>query len=125
MVGVAAEPGQSAYTEGRDGMSRYTWALVDAVGKRGHTDTVTVVLDCAASAVEREFRGAQRPVTNNSLAAVADWAYFPGVHGMMLLHDSAPGSYGSPTRVVDVVTKVLDEYERQVRCHAWVFFGPS
>ncbi len=123
MVGVAAEPGQSAFTDDRDGMSWYTWALVDAVGKRGHTDTVTVILDCAASAVELEFRGAQRPVTNSSLAAVADWAYFPGVHGMMLLHDSAPGSHGSPTRVVDVVTKVLDEHERQVRCHT-CFFGP-
>ena len=120
MVGVAAEPGQAAYTDGSDGMSRYTSALVSFIGQYGYTDTVTVILERAASAVERAFGDAQRPVMHTNLAALVGWVYFPGVCSLLLLHDSVPGSR---VRMGDVVKPVLDEYERQVRCGVWYAVG--
>jgi hypothetical protein len=120
VVGVAAEPGQAAYPDGSDGMSRYTSALVSFIGQYGYTDTVTDILERAASAVERAFGEAQRPVTHIHLAALVDWVYFPGVCSLLLLHDSAPGR---GVRVGDVVKTVLDEHERQVRCGVWYAVG--
>jgi hypothetical protein len=95
-------------------MSKFTSALVESIGLYGYELSIRDVLDRAASAVVRKFGDVQRPMILISLAGVVEFAYFPGVHGLRLLHAGPPDSPASPTRVVDVVMKVLKEYECKV-----------
>jgi hypothetical protein len=112
LVGYATSAGEPSEEYEYERNAPYTEALLHVLRSRDRADTMGDVLLAANERVTGRPDVIQVPGLFNYLGDLGRAAFFNSVHGLLPIE---PCFDDIPIRVRDVVSKMLDEYLKQVR----------